>query len=172
MQYAAIKAAPVFGSAVASIDSSKASQRAGVTQVVNLGDAVAIVANGYWVAEQALRDVEVKWTKTSNDGVSTQSMREQFTNDITTAAADGTSTADVELGDFTVAFASADRVLEATYEVPFLAHACMEPMNATASVNGELCEVWVGAQNPLGFRYEVATAVSYTHLTLPTICSV
>ena len=159
MQYAAIKAAPVFGSAVASIDSSKAEQRAGVTQVVNLGDAVVVVANGYWVAEQALRDVEVKWTATSNDAVNTESMRQQFRNDITNAAADGSSKADVELGDFTAAFASADRVLEATYEVPFLAHACMEPMNATASVNGDVCEVWVGAQNPMGFRYEVATAL-------------
>jgi isoquinoline 1-oxidoreductase beta subunit len=159
MQYAAIKAAPVFGSAVASVDSSKAEQRAGVTQVVNLGNAVAVVASGYWLAEQALKDVDVKWTATSNDRVNTESLREQFRRDITDAATNGTSESDVELGNYAEAFAGAERVLEATYEVPFLAHACMEPMNATASVNGDMCEVWVGAQNPMGFRYEVAAAL-------------
>ncbi len=57
------------------------------------------------------------------------------------------------------AFGQADKVVEATYTVPFLAHTTMEPMNATARVAGEQVEVWVGSQNPLGFRHEVADAL-------------
>jgi isoquinoline 1-oxidoreductase beta subunit len=159
MQYAAIKAAPVFGSEVASFDPAGALQRSGVSEVVNLGNAIAVVANGYWVAEQALVDVGVEWTKTVSDNVSSASMLKQFHDDLSRAAAQGTSTSDVELGDIDRVFAEADRVIEAEYKVPFLAHACMEPMNATALVQDDKCEVWVGAQNPLGFRYEVATAL-------------
>ncbi|MEZ5557746.1 MAG: molybdopterin cofactor-binding domain-containing protein [Pseudomonadales bacterium] len=62
------------------------------------------------------------------------------------------------------AFAGAARTVEATYRVPYLAHACMEPMNATVAIDGDRCEVWIGSQNPLGTRYSVAEALGLKRL--------
>ena len=87
-----------------------------------------------------------------------ESIRQQFRTDLAKAHADGTSSADVEAGDVSGAFAAAAQVIEATYEVP-LAHSCMEPMNATARFANGQCEVWTGTQNPLGARHEIAAAM-------------
>ncbi len=163
MKYAAILAAPVFGAEVAQLNSAGAETQKGVHQVVNLGDAVAVVADGYWVASQALRQVEVEWTNTGSEAVNSEALYRQFDRDLQAARQSGDSDDDVRVGDVGAAFAGAGeqggQVVEATYRVPFLAHACMEPMNATARVADGRCEVWVGTQNPLGFRHEVAEAL-------------
>ncbi|MEM1114762.1 MAG: molybdopterin cofactor-binding domain-containing protein [Pseudomonadota bacterium] len=159
MKYAAILAAPVFGAQVASADESTAAAMAGVHKIVNLGDAIAVVADGYWQASQALKALDVQWTSTENDKRSSEDLFTQFDNDIAAAASSGDSKADVEAGEVEREFANAVATVEATYRVPYLAHACMEPMNATARVTADSCEVWIGTQNPLGFRYEVAEAL-------------
>ena len=159
MKYAAIKMAPVFGAQVVNFDPSNAIKQPGVFGVVNLGDAVAVVADGYWHASQALNQTPVTWSQTDNDQLNSEQIYAQFNTDIKQARDSGEATADVEVGDFTGALAAADKVVEAQYTVPYLAHACMEPMNATAHVQGTRCDVWVGAQNPLGFKHEVAQAL-------------
>ena len=63
-------------------------------------------------------------------------------------------------GDTPTQFLNASKVIEADYTVPFLAHTCMEPLNATAEISNGQCEIWVGCQNPLGFRKAVAEALS------------
>ena len=161
MKYAAVKGAPVFGSQVERIDSQVADNSPHVHAVVNLGDAVAVVADGYWMAEQALKSVDVTWSKTDNDAVNSDQLFARFEADLATAQDGGDSSDDVAIGDAGAAFQSADKVIEATYRVPYLAHACMEPLNATARVQDGQCEVWVGTQNPLGFRYEVAEALDF-----------
>ena len=159
MKYAAIMAAPVFGAQVASADESAATSKAGVHSVVNLGDAIAVVADGYWQANQALKAMNIQWTQTENDSLSSDDLFSRFEGDIVAAAGSGDSKADVEEGDLEGTFGNAAATVEATYRVPYLAHACMEPMNATARVTADSCEVWTGTQNPLGFRYEVAEAM-------------
>lgn len=158
MKYAAIVAAPVFGASVDSVDDAAARAMTGVEEVVNLGDAVAVVASGYWQANQAVKALEISWSSADGDGRSSEDLFAQFDADLAAASA-GESSADVEEGDLTAAFDGAAATVEATYRVPFLAHACMEPMNATADVSGDSCKVWVGTQNPLGFRYEIAEAL-------------
>ena len=160
MHYAAIRQAPVFGAKVKSFDAADAKAQPGVTHVVDLGDAIAVVATGYWAAERGVKAVDIKWTATENDTVSSESIHQQFRTDLAKAHADGNSSADVEAGDMSGAFAAAAQVIEATYEVPFLAHSCMEPMNATARFANGQCEVWTGTQNPLGTRHEVAAALN------------
>jgi isoquinoline 1-oxidoreductase beta subunit len=156
MKYAAIMAAPVFGARVASVSSTAAEAMPGVYRVVQLEDAVAVVADGYWQASQALAAVDVSWTETENDTLDSRSLFERFEADLS-AAED--PTVDREQGDLESAFTAAAETVEATYRVPYLAHACMEPMNATARFEGGRCEVWSGSQNPLGFRYEIAEAL-------------
>ena len=155
MKYAAVHASPVFGGTVASIDDSKARSMPGVRDVVSLDNAVAVVADGYWQAQQALKTVQVEFADTHANTVNQESIFEQFANALDT----GEGNEDLIRGDVSAAFTEAETVLEAEYRVPYLAHATMEPLNATARISDGQCELWTGSQNPLGFRSAVAEAL-------------
>ncbi len=159
MKYATVNAAPVFGAKVLKMDTRKADKMPGVVEVVNLDDAVAVVADGYWQAKQALAAVEVSWTNADGENMNSASLFDQFQSDMEEATLSGEANLDLEEGDTVKAFASADRVIERQYRVPYLAHACMEPMNAVARFENGMCEIWTGTQNPLGFKHEVAAAL-------------
>jgi len=159
MKYATVNAAPVFGARVLKMDTRKADKMPGVVEVVNLDDAVAVVADGYWQAKQALAAVEVSWTNADGENMNSASLFDQFQSDMEEATLSGEANLDLEEGDTVKAFASADRVIERQYRVPYLAHACMEPMNAVARFENGMCEIWTGTQNPLGFKHEVAAAL-------------
>lgn len=170
MLYATVRRAPTFGGGVARVDESKARAVEGVVDVVSLpavgqsgivgsfeaAEAVAVVAQGYWPAKQGLDRLDIEWTETGNEGVSSEVLFAQFARDIEARVERQT---DVVEGDVASALANADRVVEADYRVPYLAHTCMEPMNAVASVEDGGCELWVGSQSPLGFRKAVANAL-------------
>ena len=159
MQYATIAGAPVFGSKLVSVDSTKAKAMNGVTDVVELDDAVAVVADSYWTAKKALSVLEINWQDVAANAVNSEGIFEQFQNDIAAAMVSGEITSDRDHGDTNAALESASRVIEREYKVPYLAHACMEPMNALAVVEGNTCEIWTGTQNPLGFKHEIAVAM-------------
>lgn len=155
MKYAAVKAAPVVGATVESIDASTAKTMPGVLQILNMGDFVAVVADGYWQAEQALATVKTTYSKTEGDGLNQDAL---FTRYATMLDEAGDTDGDVETeeGDVGEAFASAATKVEAEYKVPFLAHATMEPMNCTAWVRDGKCDVWSGTQSPLMARKAAA----------------
>ncbi len=157
--YATLQQSPVFGSNVASIDDKEALQMPGVRAVVNLGDAVAVVADGYWTAKQGLGKVKTQWESTDADGINTSDIFAQYDRDISTAIVEDDAKKHKKLGDEAGAIESAETVIEATYQVPFLAHATMEPLNATARYTEDLLEVWTGTQNPLGYQADVAEAM-------------
>ncbi|MEM1090823.1 MAG: molybdopterin cofactor-binding domain-containing protein [Pseudomonadota bacterium] len=157
--YATIQQSPVFGSQVASIDDTEALKMPGVRGVVNLGDAVAVVADGYWTAKQALGRVNAQWETTDADSTSSSDVFAQYDRDISTAIAEDNGEKHRALGDVGAAIESAETVTEATYQVPFLAHATMEPLNATARYTEDLLEIWTGTQNPLGYQADVAEAM-------------
>jgi len=159
MKVATINASPVFGGTVVSMDASVARNMPGVVDVINLNDAVAVVADGYWQARQALKNVHITWSKTENDGVSSAQVFKQFQTDIKQALDSGDAETDIKVGDSASVIAGAKQVIERKYQVPFLAHACMEPMNAVARVENGKCEIWTGTQNPLGFKHDVADAL-------------
>lgn len=156
MRYAAILRSPVYGGTVKRVNGAGAEDMPGHARVVELEDAVAVVADGYWQAQQALAQVEVEFDNHGNETVSTPSIFEQFERDMDRAVRDGDEITDVERGDVEGALADADRVVEAEYRVPYLAHATMEPLNATVWLHDGKCEVWTGSQNPLGVRASVA----------------
>jgi isoquinoline 1-oxidoreductase beta subunit len=157
MKYATVKAAPVFGGRVVSVDESSIQDMPGLRKVVNLGDAVAVVADGYWQAKKALDRLAVEFSDGGNGATSRDSIFEQFSG-VLDAAAGGAST-DFVTGNAAAALDGAAQVLDAEYRVPFLAHATMEPMNCTAWVHDERCELWLGTQNPLDFAQKVAKAI-------------
>jgi len=159
MKYATVKAAPVFGAVVVKVDAAPILNMPGVHKVINLDDAVAVIADGYWAAKKAIDQIDVTWSETDSAARNQSDIFEQFANDLDAANKDGKNNDDVSLGDVDAAFASADKIVEAEYRVPYLAHATMEPMNCTAWAHDDLCELWLGTQNPLGFSMEVAAAL-------------
>ena len=159
MKYAAVRAAPVFGGSVLTVDDASVHALPGVRKVVNLGDAVAVIADGYWQAKKALDKLSVEFSDGGNGGAAQDSIFSQFADELDSAAAGGTAKRDFVAGDAGAALDAAVQVLEAEYRVPFLAHATMEPMNCTAWVHDDRCELWLGTQNPLGFAQQVAKAI-------------
>ncbi len=165
MKYATIAAAPVFGARVASMEDSQALAMPGVIAVVDLGDAVAVVADGYWMAKKALAAIDIQWAESANDQVDSQAIFAQFQQDIENSEPAGN---DVNVGDTNAKLAEADRVIRREYRVPYLAHACMEPMNAVARVADGRCELWTGTQDPLRFRHALVDALDldYENVTV------
>ena len=159
MKHAAIKAAPVFGGAVARLDPASVQNMPGVRKVISLDNAVAVIADGYWQAKKALDALDVEFSDGGNSQVEQTTIFSQFASDLDSAAATGDEEVDLESGNAPAALDSASQLVEAEYRVPYLAHSPMEPMNCTAWVHDDQCELWTGTQNPLGFAKDVADAL-------------
>jgi isoquinoline 1-oxidoreductase beta subunit len=144
MLYAAIVHCPVFGGVLKSVDESAIKSMKGVRCVVRMPDAVAVVADSWWRARGAAQALHVAWDDRGNGEVSTESISD-FVRTGLSAAPGGVGRAD---GDVAVGLARAVKRLEADYEVPFLAHATMEPQTCTAHVRPDRVEIWVPTQDP------------------------
>jgi isoquinoline 1-oxidoreductase subunit beta len=143
MVFAAIMACPVPGGTLASVDESPLKGAAGIVQVVKLPNAVAVVATGsFWRAKQALAQLHPEW----NVGVAGSTNSAQFNREYKAASLAGPAAIARNDGDAPAVLAQAPHVLEATYEVPYLAHATLEPMNATVDLRADKLDVWVGTQ--------------------------
>lgn len=154
MLYAAVSTAPVFGGKLERVDNVDAVlQRRGVQRVIELEDAVAVVADNYWRASEALKVLEPVFSSTEHDTRDSAEIFAAFDN----ALDDGKRNKDVAAGDTATAFDSAAEVFTASYRVPYLAHAAMEPMNCTVHFHDGRCDVWTGTQDNLGIRGRVAS---------------
>lgn len=156
MKYAAVMGPPVLGAEVERVDETYAADMPGVIKILNKGSFVAVVADGYWQAENAVRQLDVTWTKTGAETLDQSDIYAMLGAAID--AADGKGSEDVAVGNARRATETAARVYEAEYRVPFLAHAAMEPINATAWVRDGKIDFWSGLQNPLAVRDELAGA--------------
>ncbi|WP_237132081.1 xanthine dehydrogenase family protein molybdopterin-binding subunit [Pseudohongiella sp. O18] len=155
MLYAAVTTAPVFGGQLQRVENIDAvMQRRGVVRVVELEDAVAVVADNYWRASEALKQLVPHFTSTEHDQRSSADIFAEYD----AALESGERNEDVAVGDASGALQSAASVVDASYRVPYLAHAAMEPMNCTVHFANGRCEVWTGTQDNLGIRGQVASA--------------
>ncbi len=141
MKIAAVGACPVFGGKLLNVEDSEAMAIKGVRQVVRLDDAVAVVGDHMWAAMQGLAALDIDWDNGPNAKVSTASIVQQM--DI---ASQNLGVVAHKEGDIAKRMAESARKIEAVYELPFLAHAAMEPMNCTVHVTADSCEIWVGNQ--------------------------
>lgn len=141
MLFAAVAMPPVFGGKLKHFDREAALKRRGVTAVVPLPDGIAVVADNTWRAQAALAELPPEWEDGPNAALSTEvietSLRAGLTESGRTAEA---------VGDVAGALAAAPRRVTADYELPYLAHATMEPMNATARINGDGVDIWIPTQ--------------------------
>jgi len=144
MLNAAIKDCPVFGGKVKSYDAAKASGMPGVSKVLKIGDsAIAVVADTWWHAKTALEAVQIEWDGGDNAKVSSASIDAILKEGLDAEQAFVHNQA----GDAKGAIAAAAKQIEAVYDYPYLNHACMEPMNATALYTADSCRVWCPTQN-------------------------
>jgi len=145
MLHAAVKACPVFGGKLVSYDESRLSGRPGVHRVVKVNDStVGVVANTWWRAKTALDALPIVWDEGAGATQSSATIAARLKEGLT---ASGEPLAGWQEGDALKAIEGAAKKVEAVYSTPFLAHATMEPMNATAKVTPDRVEVWVPTQN-------------------------
>jgi isoquinoline 1-oxidoreductase beta subunit len=151
MKVATVAACPVFGGKLANVDDSKARAVNGVRQVVRLDNAVAVVADHMGAAKKGLAALDITWDNGPNASLSSADIVRQLAD-----ASQRNGLVAEKRGDADKAIAAAAKRLEAVYELPFLAHATMEPMNCTVHVRKDGCDVWVSTQVPV--RAQVAAA--------------
>lgn len=139
--HAMVHACPVFGGKLVELDPAPALRVKGVRQVVRIDNAFAVVADHTWAALKGVRALKPKWNEGANRDLTTADL---------VAAADAALSREglvaLRTGDVTKAEGSAARRFEATYRMPMLAHAAMEPLNCTVSLTADRCDIWVGSQ--------------------------
>ncbi len=141
MLYASLQRCPVFGGKVASFDATKAKSMPGVKNVVQISNGVAVVADNTWAAAEARKALTIQWDEGSRANTSSASLRQMFADLAEKPGANARKS-----GDAAAAMSGAAQKLEAVYEAPYLSHAPMEPLNCTAVVTDDSCEIWVGTQ--------------------------
>jgi len=141
MLTAVVARSPVFGGKVRSFRAEKTKAIPGVKTVVEVPSGVAVVAEHFWAAKLGRDALEIDWDPGPGAQLDTDRMREEFR---AMAAKPGTKAA--AAGDVEAGMRSAAKTVEAEYELPYLAHATMEPMNCTVRVAADGCEIWTGTQ--------------------------
>jgi isoquinoline 1-oxidoreductase beta subunit len=141
IQHAVVARCPVIGGKVKSFDDSKAKAVRGVKQVVQISTGIAVVADNTWSAMQGSRALQITWEEGANAAVSSDSIRRLYLEQAEKPGAIARKD-----GDADAALAGAAKKVEAAYEVPFLAHATMEPMNCAAEVRADGCDVYAPTQ--------------------------
>jgi isoquinoline 1-oxidoreductase subunit beta len=141
VKVATLAQSPVFGGRVKSVDDTAAKAVKGVRQIVRLDDAVAVVADHMGAAKKGLEALKIEWDEGAHAGLSTADVARELEQATTKPGAVAQN-----IGDADKAMANAATKVEATYQLPFLAHATMEPMNCTVHFRGSECEIWLGTQ--------------------------
>jgi isoquinoline 1-oxidoreductase subunit beta len=152
MKFATVAGCPVLGGKVRKVDDSAASKVAGVRKVVVLDDMVAVVGDHMWAAKKGLEALKIDWDEGANASVSSETIWQDLR-----AASEKDGAVAKSVGDIATGLATGNKV-EADYELPFLAHATMEPINATVHFKGDSCEVWTGTQILTRVQSEAAKA--------------
>ena len=140
MKFATLAASPVLGGKVGQVDESAAKKIPGVHKVVVLDDMVAVVGDHMWAAKRGLDALAIVWNEGPNAAVSSAHIWDELRTASTQSGAVAKTSGDVARG------LTRGEQYEAAYELPFLAHATMEPMNCTVQLKADSCEVWLGTQ--------------------------
>jgi isoquinoline 1-oxidoreductase subunit beta len=141
MIYAVVARPPVFGGKVVSVDSSETLKVPGVQTVQQIPSGVVVIAARFWAAKLGRDKLKITWDHGPNAALSTSKMTEEFSRTSTTPGKIARKN-----GDPQAALSSAARTITAEYDVPYLAHAMMEPLNCVVDLRADSCELWTGTQ--------------------------
>jgi isoquinoline 1-oxidoreductase beta subunit len=151
MKIAAVTISPVLGGKAKTVDEKAALAVKGVRQLVNIDEAVAVVADHMGAAKKGLEAAAIAWNDGPNGKVSNADIVKQLEEESKKPGAVAR-----KVGDVGKALAEAAQRVDAIYQVPFLAHAAMEPMNCTVHLQEDRCDIWVGTQAPTITQSQVA----------------
>jgi isoquinoline 1-oxidoreductase beta subunit len=151
MVYAAVARCPVFGGRLRRFDPAPSLAVPGVRRVVEISRGVAVIADNTWAAFQGKAALSVEWDEGATAQWSSEGISRAFAEGAREPGQVVRATGDVD-----AALRGAARTVEAVYQAPYLAHACMEPMNCTAHVRGREAEIWAPTQSPQGIQREAA----------------
>src|SRR5258705_13262610 len=140
MKFATVAACPVFGGKVGKVDDSAARKIPGVQQIVVLDDMVAVVGDHMWAAKKGLDALTIDWDEGPNAKISSKDIWQDLR-----AASEKDGAVAKSIGDIAKGLATGEK-FEAAFELPFIAHATMEPLNATVHFKPDSCEIWTGTQ--------------------------
>ncbi len=158
--YAAVVHAPRFGETLAAVDDAPARRMAGVIKIVRLPAAVAVIADSYWTAQQAVQRLRPRWKPAPRRVPDSAAMRQALRAAV--QAGQGTELPVPRAQDSAAtatALAEAAWVVDQTFEAPFLAHACMEPLNATVQLTPQGAQVWLSTQSQTDTQRGIAAAL-------------
>ncbi|MGD8643494.1 MAG: molybdopterin-dependent oxidoreductase, partial [Chromatiales bacterium] len=141
MRTAVIARPPVFGATLKSHEAGPAEAVPGVEGVVVIPNGVAVVARDFWSAKKGRDALAIEWDLGPNAELSSEALRARYAEE----AKEGGLLAQA-VGDAERAFIAAEKVVSASYDLPYLAHAPMEPLNCVADVRADRCEIWTGTQ--------------------------
>jgi isoquinoline 1-oxidoreductase beta subunit len=144
MVYAAVAQSPVLGGRLRAVDDAAVRNRRGVLRVLPMDDFVAVVADNWWRAAEALRALPIVWESGGNERLSTERIQRYLRQGFD---ADSNASVTKNEGEAEAAIAQAERVFEAEYATPFLAHATLEPPTCTAVVKDGQVDVWTSTQD-------------------------
>ena len=157
LRVAVVARPPAFGAKLAKYDDAAALKVPGVERVVATANGVAVVAKHFWAAKRGRDALHIDWTPPEGGGIDTTRQLAEFR---ATAKKPGAIVA--ERGKTDAGLAAAKSRLEAVYEVPYLAHAAMEPLNCTVKIDGDHCEIWTGTQFQTGDQGAAAKILGTT----------
>lgn len=156
MLTAVVAHGPTFGAKVKSFDAAEAKKVRGVRDVVQIASGVAVVADHMWAAIKGREALKVEWDESGSEKRGSADIMDAYK----TASANKPQAIARSDGDSNKAMASAAKVVEATYEFPYLAHAAMEPLNAVVHKNSDgVIEIWGGHQIPDVYQF-IASKIS------------
>ncbi|MEJ1974703.1 MAG: xanthine dehydrogenase family protein molybdopterin-binding subunit [Acetobacteraceae bacterium] len=144
MKIATVAACPTLGGTLVQVDPAPAMAIQGVRQVVKIANAVAVVGDTMWAAKQGLAALSIEWNPGPNAALSTDDIHQQ----LVAASTQGTPIVARHDGDTHAAINGASKTVEATYNLPFLSHAPMEPINTLLHIRPDGADIWVGTQVP------------------------
>jgi isoquinoline 1-oxidoreductase beta subunit len=142
MLTAVIARPPAFGASLRGFDATAAKAVAGVVDVKSVPSGVAVIAQHTYAALRGRDALVIDWNTSSSQSLSSEALRQEWS-----ALAKRPGLVGKNVGDVVTAFRSAARTIDVEYELPYLAHACMEPLNAVAEVTADGCELWLGTQS-------------------------
>jgi isoquinoline 1-oxidoreductase beta subunit len=151
MLTAVVARSPVFGGKVSSFNGDKAKAVPGVVNVLEVPSGIAVIANGFWPAKLGREKLDIVWDEGPGGEISTVGMREQYA-----ALSKNPGTVARKVGDPATALAGAAKTITAEYEVPYLSHSMMEPLNTVVDLHDDHCEIWTGTQFQTGDRAAAA----------------
>ncbi len=157
LRTAVVARPPAFGGKLVKFDGAAALKVPGVEQVVPAGNGVAVVAKNFWAAKLGRDALVVEWSKPEGGGLDSAKQLSEYRE-----MAQKPGAIAVDKGKVEAALASAKTKFTAVYDVPYLAHATMEPLSATVKIDGDKVEIWAGTQMQTGDQMAAAAIVGTT----------